>query len=73
LLAKGQPEKAKVVFEAVLAINEADPVAHKNLGIIYAHYLNDPAKAVEHYKRYLELAPDRDAEIVRQYIRSVEP
>jgi tetratricopeptide (TPR) repeat protein len=71
-LAKGQPEKAKVVFEAVLAINEADPVAHKNLGIIYAHYIKDPAKAVEHYKRYLEIAPDADAEMVRQYIRSVE-
>ncbi len=71
-LAKGQPDKARLLFESALAANEADPVSHKNLGIIYSQYLKDPAKAVAHYKRYLELGGDADAALVRDYIRSVE-
>jgi tetratricopeptide (TPR) repeat protein len=71
-LIKGEVPKAKVLFELALAVNDTNAVAHKNLGIIYATTLKDPAKAVMHYKRYLELGPDADAKIIRDYVQRVE-
>jgi len=71
-LALGHPDKARVLYESALVLQEADPVAHKNLGTLYAQYLKDPEKAVAHYRRYLELGGDEDQQVVRDYIRSVE-
>jgi len=68
-LLKGNVQRAKVLYEAVLALDPNDPVAHKNLGIIYAEYVKDPVQAVAHYRRYLELAPDSDAPLIREYIQ----
>ncbi len=71
-LARGWVDRARLLFESALALDPDDPVSHKNLGIIYSQYLKDPAKAVAHYRRYLEIGPDSDEKIVREYIRSVE-
>ena len=68
----GKIEAGKTFYEEALKIEPNDPVAHKNLGTVYAKYLNNPQKAVEHYKKYLELAPDSDADMIRNYIFSVE-
>jgi choline-sulfatase len=67
-LSKGRVDRAKVLYEMVLGVDPDDPVAHKNLGIIFAEYLKDPPQAVSHYKRYLEIAPDSDAGLVKAYI-----
>ena len=72
-LVRGKIPQAKVLLETALSISDGNPVAHKNLGIIYARYLHDPARAVAHYKRYLEIAPDADAPLIRDYIRQNEP
>ena len=71
-LAAGKVERAKALYEAVLALDANDPVAHKNLGIIYQGFLKDPAQAVAHYKRYLELGPDADEDMIRKYIQDQE-
>ena len=72
-LEAGRADRARALYEAVLGLDPDDPVAHKNLGIIYAGYLKDPAKAVQHYKKYLEIAPDSDAALVRAYIAAHAP
>ena len=72
-LAKGRVERSRVLLESALAVYPDDPAAHKNLGIIYAEHLKDPSKAVQHYKRYLEIAPDADADRVRAYIARHAP
>jgi tetratricopeptide (TPR) repeat protein len=72
-LAMGQTERAKVLLEAGLALDESDPVIRKDLGILYSDYLNDPAKSLPHYRRYLELRPDDpDAEKLRAYVARME-
>lgn len=46
--------------------------AHRSLGISYARR-NEPAKAFEHYQRYLELDPNaEDAESVRELLRVID-
>lgn len=72
MLAKGDSGRARVLYEAALSLNEADPVAHKNLGTLYAQEGRDTKKALEHYRRYLELGGDADAALVREYIARVE-
>lgn len=59
-------------FEAALdAYNQAlklDPdygLAHRNIGILYDIYLQQPGHALEHYKRFLELEGDSDADVNR--------
>jgi tetratricopeptide (TPR) repeat protein len=71
-LVQGKVAAAKQLLDAALALDENNAMAHKNLGIIYAQYLKDPAKAVEHYKRYLALGGGADAKQVQEYIRGVE-
>lgn len=44
-----RPQEAVQVFETLIGI-EDDPSARYNLGVIYKHFLNQPAKAVEHFK-----------------------
>jgi len=68
----GKIEMGRALYEKALDIEPNDAVAHKNLGTLYAKYLNNPKKAVEHYKKYLENGADADAEIVKNYIVSVE-
>lgn len=73
LLAQGQVEKAQVVLESGLAIDESDAVIRKDLGILYSDYLDDPARSLPHYKRYLELRPNAtDAAQIKDYIARME-
>ncbi len=63
-------DRATTEFEKAIEINPDDASAHFNLGYIYAEYMVDRKKAVEHFRHYLRLAKknDKDIEWVRKYI-----
>jgi tetratricopeptide (TPR) repeat protein len=50
--------EAGVLFEKMLAIEEQNPRAHFNLGIIYKYYLSDPEKARTHFQAVVDAAAD---------------
>jgi tetratricopeptide (TPR) repeat protein len=61
----GQFERAKGAYEKAI---DADPnyaLAYLNLGILFDVYLWDSARALEHYERYLALAPGGDDKVKR--------
>jgi tetratricopeptide (TPR) repeat protein len=56
-----------------LEINPNDAIVHYNLAILYDDKFNDNAKAVKHYKKYLELEPaGEDVEKVKQWMLYAE-
>lgn len=69
----GHYRKAEAAFRKALAINPHDPAVHYNLGILYDEDLGMPAKAKQHYRVFLELAPqDEDAGQVYQWLTALE-
>ncbi|MFW6324495.1 MAG: tetratricopeptide repeat protein, partial [Desulfovibrionales bacterium] len=64
-------EKAATRFEQVLALDHEDELSHFNLGILYKHFLDQPLKAEEHFKKVLELEPENE-EIVAQAREELE-
>ncbi|OGX18085.1 MAG: hypothetical protein A3K83_03075 [Omnitrophica WOR_2 bacterium RBG_13_44_8b] len=65
--------KAVLEFEKVLKLNPNDSETHYNLGVIYAEQIQNSAKAIEHFKKYLTLSPqDVDADRARRYIMTHE-
>ncbi|MCK5528887.1 MAG: tetratricopeptide repeat protein [Kiritimatiellae bacterium] len=69
----GHKLKAKEAFLAALKLNPSDSAIHYNLGILYEEDLKMPVKAHEHYKRFLELAPnDKDAGKVYEWMKALE-
>ncbi len=52
--------KAKDYFAQAIATKDDYALAHYNLALIYDIYLRDVPKAIEHYKRYLELTNFED-------------
>ena len=57
---------------ATLAANKNYPPAHKMLGQIYQTEMNYK-KAVFHFKKYVELAPNApDAGVIKSYIQQLE-
>jgi tetratricopeptide (TPR) repeat protein len=61
-------------FEKALELTPDDAYVHFNLGYIFAEYLLDRAKAVDHFRQYLRLAKkdDKDIDWVRKYILTWE-
>ena len=60
-------------YEKVLETRPEDADAHYNLAIIYDDYLKNNEKAIEHYRRYLKIAPDApEAQRVRQWMKDKE-
>ena len=56
-----------------LRIDPADANVHYNLGILYDDKLNDNAKAIKHYEKYLELHPlGEELEQVKHWILQAE-
>ena len=47
-------------YETALKFDPNNADAHYNLGLLYSNIKDDPLKAEEHYKKYLELNPDAD-------------
>ena len=66
--------RAVAEFEKVVEIAPDDSYAHFNLGYIYAEYLVNRAKAIEHFRRFLILAKggDKDIEWVKKYLLTWE-
>ena len=63
---QGRHADAAKLLEEALQNGESAPMRY-SLGVLYLHYLNDPARGVEHLSRALH-APDAD-ESLRQSIR----
>lgn len=57
-------------FEKALELNPDDAYAHYNLGYIYAEYVVNRPKSIDHFKRYLDLvkSDDKDVDWVKRYI-----
>ena len=58
-------------FQKVIELRPDDADAHYNLGLIYAEHLPDRDRAMENFKRYLQINPRaNDASWVKSYIAS---
>jgi len=63
---------AEKEYRTCLEINPHDAYVHYNLGILYDDKLSEPQKALEHYRRFLELHPQgEDAEKVREWMAAL--
>lgn len=67
-------ERAIAEFEKVSEIDPDDSYAHFNLGYIYAEYMVNRKKAIEHFRHFLRLAKsdDKDIDWVRKYLLTWE-
>jgi len=67
-----QKEYSRAVseFEEAVKLRPDDAYSHFNLGYIYAEYLVNRPKAIEHFRHYLRLAKkdDKDLDWVKKYI-----
>lgn len=61
----GRFKEAEAAYQAALRTNPDYPLAHRNLGILYDLYLQQPGKALPHYRRYRELMAQPDDEVTR--------
>ena len=59
---EGKFDEARDIFETALARYPSYYPVHRNLGILYDLYLNDLAKALEHYEIYFGYVPE-DAKV----------
>lgn len=57
---RGDFQAALGAYEQALTLQPDYALAHRNIGILYDIYLQQPAKALTHYKRYMELANGDD-------------
>ncbi len=72
LKAQDKPDEAIPEYEKAIALNEEDPRAYGQLGLIYEQK-QELAKAVDHYKKYLENAlPGQEFEIVSDKVKDLE-
>lgn len=59
----GQLDKARAAYLKALQIDPNYPYTHLNIGILYDLYLQDAARALQHYERYQSLLPAADAQV----------
>ena len=62
--------RAVAEFEEAVKLRPDDAYSHFNLGYIYAEYLVNRPKAIEHFRNYLRVArkEDKDMDWVKKYI-----
>lgn len=62
--------RAVAEFEEAVRLRPDDAYSHFNLGYIYAEYLVNRPKAIEHFRHYLRVArkEDKDMDWVKKYI-----
>ncbi len=61
-------EAAARTFEEYLKVNHDSAKAHYELAVLYGDHLDDPLRAIYHYKCYMEMTPEGSEE--RQNIQS---
>jgi tetratricopeptide (TPR) repeat protein len=62
--------QASEAFAKVVELNEKNASAHKNLGVMYYYHLDRREEGLRHFRRVLELQPNRsDAEEIRQLLK----
>lgn len=59
-VARGNMSKAMEHYQKAVALKQDYALAYYNMGLLHDIYLHDTAKAVQHYKRYLELTNHQD-------------
>jgi tetratricopeptide (TPR) repeat protein len=65
--------KAVNEYLEALKISPNDADSHYNLAVVYDDHLQDKKKAIEHYKKYLDIRPDSpDAKKVEYWITRAE-
>jgi len=62
---QGRFEAALDAYQKALKLDPAYALAHRNIGILYDLYLQQPALALQHYRRYLELIGEPDQTVDR--------
>lgn len=68
---QGAHAQAEQAYLSAIALDDGYASAHRNLGVLYDVYLQRPAAAVTHYRRYLELEGGKDL-IVLAWIHELE-
>lgn len=63
----GRFDDAAQAYRRALALDDTYARAHLNLGILLDLYLDEPARALTHYERYLQLQPGADG-LVNKWI-----
>jgi len=67
---QGNYEKAVEMYEKAVILDPGNAEGYLQLGIIYDDNIKDEEKAVEYYRRYLQLDPDSDkAQRVRKWLQ----
>ena len=61
----GRFEEARQAYERALAIDSSAADTHRNLGILYDLYLQEPRKALVHYELYRRHGGEESAEVER--------
>lgn len=62
---EGNFDAALQAYNQALVLNPDYVLAHRNIGILYDIYLQQPVRALEHYRRYLELQTEPDDDVNR--------
>jgi Flp pilus assembly protein TadD len=68
---EGRFDEARGYYAKALELDPDCAHAHLNMGILYDLYLQDPAKAMQHYQRYRELTPS-EAGTVTKWIADLQ-
>lgn len=70
---KGKFAQAIKEYEKAISIDPANALAYYNLGILYENYSKEMKKAMECYKKYLQLQPkSEDMDIIKGWIERIE-
>lgn len=68
---QGEFEASLQAYKQALLLHDQYALAHRNIGILYDLYLQKPALALEHYRRYQQLEADPDP-IVERWVVDLE-
>jgi tetratricopeptide (TPR) repeat protein len=59
----GMFDESLAAYSKSLKLDRDYALAHRNVGILYDLYLQRPDQALDHYKKYLELASEPDKQV----------
>lgn len=71
-LKKGNFMEALAAFTKVTEKRRDAPESHLDLGLIYLNNIKDPIEAIHHFRKYLELKPDKKSEQSRRVRQCID-